>query len=320
MSTFSVRRVVTGHRDGAAVFLEDGSPPNTIAAPTWFGVTELLWFDGRPADADAGRDRSDGGWPLEPPAGGLSSRVICMPAPDPATPVDDTWLRVAGDDASAPGMHATDTLDLMLVLGGEIVCGLDDGEVRLAAGDAVIQRGTRHRWRVVGDAPCTYWVTMLRPDPATAAAGGTTRSEPGSGIRRIVTGGSGWEETEAPVGLQADSVSIVDLWQTGGLPASSMQGGDPPAGAAWELEPVGRGTSFRVLELAPSDMDPEVGWHTTATIDLDVILSGRVALHLRGEQSVELGPGDVVLQRATDHRWEVLGDEPLRMATVMVSV
>ena len=60
-------------------------------------------------------------------------------------------------------------------------------------------------------------------------------------------------------------------------------------------------------------------WHATATVDVDVILSGRVRLDLRGERSVELGPGDVVVQRGTDHRWVVLGDEPMRMATVMLS-
>jgi quercetin dioxygenase-like cupin family protein len=217
-------------------------------------------------------------------------------------------------------MHATDTLDLMLVLGGEIVLGVDDGEVRLGAGDAVVQRGTRHRWRVVGDEPCTYWVTMLRPDPSLASSTGTWRSVAGSGIRRIVTDGRAAVETEAPAGLQAGSVSIIDLWQTLGRPASSVQGGDPDADAAWELEPLAGGTSFRTLELAPSDLGPDVGWHTTATIDIDLIVSGRVRLHLREEQVVELGAGDVVIQRATDHRWEVVGDEPLRMATVMVAV
>jgi len=33
---------------------------------------------------------------------------------------------------------------------------LDDGaEVLLSPGDVLVQNGTRHRWRVVGDAPAT---------------------------------------------------------------------------------------------------------------------------------------------------------------------
>jgi mannose-6-phosphate isomerase-like protein (cupin superfamily) len=317
VSNFSVRRVVTGHRGGSAAFLEDGVPPNTVAAPNGLGVTELLWLDGHPADSTAGIDRTDGGFPLEPPAGGLSSRIIRMPAPDPSTPVEETWLRVHGDDDAHPGMHVTDTLDLMLVLDGGIVLGVDDGEVRLRAGDAVIQRRTRHRWRVVGDEPCTYWVTMLRPDPASPEVPGAWRSEAGSGIRRVVTDGSSARETEAPVGLAGGSARIIDLWQTLGPPTTGTQGGDPDG--PWALEPLGGGTSFRILELGPGDMG-DAAWHTTTTIDIDVILAGRVGLDLPDVEPVELGRGDVVIQRGTHHRWRVLGDEPLRMATVMVAV
>ena len=58
-------------------------------------------------------------------------------------------------------MHATATLDLEWVVAGEIELELEDGCVRLGPGDCVIQRGTQHRWRVVGDGPCTYIVAMF---------------------------------------------------------------------------------------------------------------------------------------------------------------
>ena len=60
-------------------------------------------------------------------------------------------------------------------------------------------------------------------------------------------------------------------------------------------------------------------WHATPTVDVDVVVSGRVRLDLPGDVSTELGPGDVVVQRGTDHRWVAVGEEPLRMATVMIS-
>jgi hypothetical protein len=64
-----------------------------------------------------------------------------------------------------PGMHTTDTVDLDLVLSGEIWLELDDGgEVHLKAGDAVIQNGTRHAWRNRSDAPCTVFVALLGAD------------------------------------------------------------------------------------------------------------------------------------------------------------
>jgi quercetin dioxygenase-like cupin family protein len=44
-------------------------------------------------------------------------------------------------------LHRTPTLDFDIVLAGEVVLELeDDHEVTLAAGDIVVQNGTRHRW------------------------------------------------------------------------------------------------------------------------------------------------------------------------------
>jgi quercetin dioxygenase-like cupin family protein len=53
---------------------------------------------------------------------------------------------------------------------------------------------------------------------------------------------------------------------------------------------------------------------------VDVILSGQVELALRDVPPVALGPGDIVVQRGVEHRWQPVGDEPLRMATLMIDV
>jgi uncharacterized cupin superfamily protein len=51
-------------------------------------------------------------------------------------------------ESDNPGMHATDTVDYVIVLDGEVWLELDDGkQVPLKAGDVVIQNGTRHAWR-----------------------------------------------------------------------------------------------------------------------------------------------------------------------------
>ena len=53
-------------------------------------------------------------------------------------------------------MHRTDSTDFGIILSGNVAVELDDGvEVVLSAGDVVVQNGTRHRWRVVGDVPAT---------------------------------------------------------------------------------------------------------------------------------------------------------------------
>ena len=309
MTSVSVRRVVTGHEGGQAVVLSDGAPPNTISVPSGFGVSELLWLDGPATGADAGGDRDDGGFPLEPPAGGLSARVIRMPG-------GGDWLRVDDDDPDQPGMHVTDTLDLMLVLDGRIVLGLPDGERTLGPGDVVVQQGTPHRWRVSGDDACTYVVVMLRPDPRHPVPDLSPSAAGGGGIRRVVTGPP--IDGEAPDGMRAGGTVLLDLWQTGGPLAAPTQGGDVEG--PWALEPAGGGVALRWLEMAPRDFGPDEGWHTTATIDIDVILAGRLALELPGGTHTELGAGDVVIQRGTEHRWLPLGDEPVRMAAVMVAV
>ncbi len=319
--SFSRRRVVTRLDEaGLGRFASDGMPPNSVASPEGFGVTEVLWLDGPAADVDAGGDRRGSGYPLEPPSGGLSSRIISMPpSPD--------WLRIDGDDPDHPGMHATDTLDLMMVLAGEITLGLPGGdhrvgagdgvELRLGAGDVVVQQGTAHRWRVSGDTPCIYWVTMLRPDRAPAAPT-PLEIRPGDGpVRRIVTGVSPVLDANAPAGIDTPNVVISDLWQTGGPLVTPRQGGDPSG--EWNLLPIGGGVGFRMVEMAPGPPS-EAGWHATDTIDIDVVARGRVRLELDGDDPVELGPGDCVVQRGTNHRWTAVGDEPFAMGTVMVGL
>ncbi|HWX79530.1 MAG TPA: cupin domain-containing protein, partial [Steroidobacteraceae bacterium] len=44
------------------------------------------------------------------------------------------------------GMHVTDTVDYAILLQGELVAILEDGETVMRAGDILIQRGTNHAW------------------------------------------------------------------------------------------------------------------------------------------------------------------------------
>ena len=46
-----------------------------------------------------------------------------------------------------PGMHTSRSLDLVVILAGQVILELDDGaSVDLNAGDLVVQIGARHRW------------------------------------------------------------------------------------------------------------------------------------------------------------------------------
>jgi mannose-6-phosphate isomerase-like protein (cupin superfamily) len=324
VSDFTARRVVTGHDDaGKAVILSDGPPERTIQA-NGFGVATWLWLDGSPATVDDGGEEPDGAMRLEPPPGGCSVRIIRFPG---AREGGGDWISVEGDDPDRPGMHATDTLDFMAVVDGRIVLGLDDGEHELGPGDVVIQRGNVHRWRVVGDDPCTYIVCMMRPDPS-AGAPREPQQDPTTGDagrpRRLVAASDAdgrsyaLADGGAPSMMSAGDTRLVELWQTGGPLGTPDQGGDPAGD--WELEPRGGGIAFRSVRLAAGHDPGDAGWHTTATIDVDIVLSGQVEMALPDIPPVVIGPGEAVVQRGTHHKWRPVGDEPAEWVALMIAV
>jgi mannose-6-phosphate isomerase-like protein (cupin superfamily) len=66
-------------------------------------------------------------------------------------------------------------------------------------------------------------------------------------------------------------------------------------------------------------MEPDApGMHTTDTIDFEYVISGRVVLELDDGASVELGPGDTVVQNGTRHAWRNPFSEPCRMVVFLV--
>ena len=59
-------------------------------------------------------------------------------------------------------MHATDTLDLLVVVSGEVTFITERGETLLKAGDVLVDRGALHAWRNDSDQPCRI-VNVLLP-------------------------------------------------------------------------------------------------------------------------------------------------------------
>lgn len=60
-----------------------------------------------------------------------------------------------------PRMHRSDTIDYVLILEGEIVLELDNGQTTtLRTGDVAIQNGTRHAWRNRSGQPVRMLVCM----------------------------------------------------------------------------------------------------------------------------------------------------------------
>lgn len=95
--------------------------------------------------------------------------------------------------------------------------------------------------------------------------------------------------------------------------------GPSPEGAPPEM--IADLTRQAFVAIGAGDHQPDTSkhpaMHTTHTIDAIILVKGRVRLILDKEETV-IGPGDVVVQRATNHAWAVEGNEPALFVAVLV--
>jgi len=158
------RRVVTGHSsDGKSAIVAD-----EIVNPIDFGrgaAIDMVWaIDPDAVVPNAGIPSTAAEW--FPAPGG--ARVVVLryqpageaPAP-PSENLPDMGL-TSTYESDRPGVHTSDTIDIGVILSGELWLELDDGaDTRLTAGDVVIQNGTRHRWQNRSNQPTTMLGVMI---------------------------------------------------------------------------------------------------------------------------------------------------------------
>lgn len=169
-----VRRVVTGEgTDGRSFVVEDGEVDGVTVALFPGAVFHRIWGSDQPV-----RLPSDGTAPDArahfPPPDGFRFSLFTM-APDEedraSAPDEDAAQREIREtlpgllDVLEPGTggrHRTDTIDLNLILSGEVWLLLDDdNEVLLVAGDCVVQNGARHAWSNRATEPCVMVVAQI---------------------------------------------------------------------------------------------------------------------------------------------------------------
>jgi quercetin dioxygenase-like cupin family protein len=172
-----MRRIVTGTTPAGLDIIVDDTDVDVTRVPGYGGYERaVIW-----ADDQSSRLPNDGESPpatrFFPPTSGY--RVIRLTLPpdawrDEAISASELAERV---EAAMPGavsdgrldpesqLHFTDSVDVGLVLEGEVILDLGGGRTTaLSAGDYFVQNGTRHAWRNLTPRPVTMLVVLIGAD------------------------------------------------------------------------------------------------------------------------------------------------------------
>jgi len=139
------RRVVTGLDSAgkSCIMIDEPMPAQGKVRPGWL-------TSGVPAD-NTELPALDVEWGLDLMQSGTTTFIICCLAP--------------GEGAS---LHATNTIDYITMISGEITIGTETGEATLRAGDICVDRGILHSWINRGSEDAVYSVVTIPAHPVGA--------------------------------------------------------------------------------------------------------------------------------------------------------
>jgi len=169
-------------------------------------------------------------------------------------------------------------------------------------------------------------------------------------VRRVVTGhnASGKsifisdEASPHVYRRRPGSAVVTNLWETTSTPADNHGSADA-IDHSFRLQPPKMGSVFRVIEYPPDservaalalelsqpddgsgraeaadrDNPRHLGFHRTNSTDYAIVISGEIYA-LMDEGEVLLKPGDVLIQRGTNHAWSNRTDKPCTVAFVLI--
>jgi mannose-6-phosphate isomerase-like protein (cupin superfamily) len=142
--------------------------------------------------------------------------------------------------------------------------------------------------------------------------------------RRVVTGhdahgksvvvSDGPPPQHHPMHGPAVGADFHEMWNdTLAIPELTSVAAREPNERAFTIMPVA-GHLLRILDVYPlKDGGNRTVMHRTRTLDYVVVIEGELVLIL-DDSEVVLKPGDVVVQRGTDHAWENRSDTMARAA------
>lgn len=159
-----MKLVVTGHdAEGASIFSYAGTPPRETSP----GSYELWTTRG----AIQMPDPTDGNAPAKigyfPKEGETAFKIVTVPGLAARAAMSGSAVSLPDEirahfDPRDPEMHTTDTIDYVLILAGSADLELDFGRKEaVRAGDCVVQRGTRHAWRVTSQEPMVLCAVLI---------------------------------------------------------------------------------------------------------------------------------------------------------------
>ncbi len=173
-----VRRVVTGYdADGKPAIVADSDAPVVFGSKTIpeYQIAEICVIDQVPTPLDA-VDVSGRPWGLDPPGAGVVCRFVTRPPETEGRDDLETLLDEVGaghgrsdsdgDKPAQVGQHSTATIDIIIILSGELWLTVGDNEVHLRPGDSVVQGGVPHAWHNRGTEPCVMCGVMIAGQPA----------------------------------------------------------------------------------------------------------------------------------------------------------
>lgn len=165
-----VRRVVTGHDDAnRAIIVADGPSSRVFDDLGEEGLVfhEIWHTTETPAliDRDT-READEPALSLAPPRQGVRIRVLDIPPDADGADMETVFDNIGAPDARVVSdrhrsFHRTETVDFGIVLCGEIVLLMDEGETTVRQGDIVIQRGTNHGWANRSGEPCRIAFVLI---------------------------------------------------------------------------------------------------------------------------------------------------------------